>query len=46
MSRAAKLTLATTSLGAIAILVSVHYGQRAEKAVYLSLVVCIFTIAN
>ncbi|KAL5409872.1 hypothetical protein PMIN06_009806 [Paraphaeosphaeria minitans] len=32
MSRASKLTLATTSLGAIGIVVFVHYSQRAEKA--------------
>ncbi|KAF2450720.1 hypothetical protein P171DRAFT_427036 [Karstenula rhodostoma CBS 690.94] len=31
MSRASKLTLATTSLGAIGIVVFVHYSQRAEK---------------
>lgn len=33
MSRASKLTLAATSLGAIGIVVFVHYSQRAEKAV-------------
>ena len=33
MSRAAKLTLAGTSLGAIGIVVMVHYQQQAEKAV-------------
>jgi hypothetical protein len=33
MSRASKLTLATTSLGAIGIVIFVHYSQRAEKAV-------------
>ncbi|KAK3201885.1 hypothetical protein GRF29_164g969284 [Pseudopithomyces chartarum] len=32
MSRASKLTLATTSLGAIGIVIFVHYSQRAEKA--------------
>ncbi|KAJ4292745.1 hypothetical protein N0V90_009408 [Kalmusia sp. IMI 367209] len=32
MSRASKLTLAATSLGAIGIVVFVHYSQRAEKA--------------
>lgn len=35
MSRAAKLTLAGTSLGAIGIVVLVHYQQNAEKAVSL-----------
>ena len=35
MSRAAKLTLAGTSLGAIGIIVLVHYQQNAEKAVSL-----------
>lgn len=33
MSRAAKLTLAGTSLGAMGIVVLVHYQQQAEKAV-------------
>lgn len=33
MSRASKLTLAATSLGAIGIVIFVHYSQRAEKAV-------------
>jgi len=33
MSRAAKLTLASTSIGAIAIVVLVHYQQNSEKAV-------------
>ena len=33
MSRAAKLTLAGTSTGALAIIVLVHYQQRAEKIV-------------
>ncbi|KAL9601781.1 MAG: hypothetical protein Q9219_002271 [cf. Caloplaca sp. 3 TL-2023] len=32
MSRASKITLACTSLGAVAIVYFVHYGQRAEKA--------------
>ncbi|KAF2119471.1 hypothetical protein BDV96DRAFT_642493 [Lophiotrema nucula] len=32
MSRASQLTLATTSLGAIGIVIFVHYAQRAEKA--------------
>ncbi|KAF1966674.1 hypothetical protein BU23DRAFT_560091 [Bimuria novae-zelandiae CBS 107.79] len=32
MSRASRLTLATTSLGAIGIVIFVHYSQRAEKA--------------
>jgi len=33
MSAASKATLAFTSLSAIAIIVSVHYGQKAERAV-------------
>ena len=33
MSRASKLTLAGTSLGAIGIVVLVHYQQQSEKAV-------------
>ena len=33
MSRAARLTLAATSLSAIGIVVFVHYAQTAEKAV-------------
>ena len=37
MSRASKITLATTTLGAIGIVIGVHYAQRAEKAVRLSL---------
>ncbi|KAI9825026.1 MAG: hypothetical protein M1826_007104 [Phylliscum demangeonii] len=32
MSRASKVTLTVTSLLAVAIVVSVHYGQRAEQA--------------
>ncbi|KAF2017841.1 hypothetical protein BU24DRAFT_420904 [Aaosphaeria arxii CBS 175.79] len=32
MSRASKLTLAATSLGAVGIVIFVHYSQRAEKA--------------
>ncbi|PSN67040.1 hypothetical protein BS50DRAFT_380674 [Corynespora cassiicola Philippines] len=32
MSRASKITLATTTLGAIGIVIGVHYAQRAEKA--------------
>jgi hypothetical protein len=36
MSRAAKLTLASTSCMAIGIVVFVHYAQRAEKAVSYS----------
>ncbi|MCJ1466531.1 hypothetical protein MMC07_005151 [Pseudocyphellaria aurata] len=32
MSRAAKLTLAGTSLGAVGIVVFVHWAQKAEKA--------------
>ncbi len=35
MSRAAKLTLASTSIGAIGIVVLVHYQQNSEKAVSL-----------
>ena len=35
MSRAAKLTLAGTSLGAAGVIVFVHYAQKAEKAVSL-----------
>lgn len=35
MSTASKVTLALTILGAIGIVVSVHYGQRAERAVCL-----------
>ena len=37
MSTAAKVTLACTSLGAVAIVTLVHYQQTAEKAVSLSL---------
>lgn len=33
MSRASQITLATTCIGAIGIVVAVHYGQRIEKAV-------------
>lgn len=33
MSRASKLTLAATSVGALGILISVHYAQKAEQAV-------------
>jgi protein PET117 len=33
MSTKAKLTLAGTSLGALGIIVFVHYSQKAEKAV-------------
>lgn len=33
MSRASKITLAATSLGAIGIVIFVHHAQRAEKAV-------------
>ncbi|KAF2258423.1 hypothetical protein CC78DRAFT_428636, partial [Lojkania enalia] len=32
MSRASKITLATTSLSAIGIVIFVHYAQRAEQA--------------
>ncbi|KAF2228615.1 hypothetical protein EV356DRAFT_457408 [Viridothelium virens] len=32
MSQAAKLTLAGTTLGAIGIVIFVHYGQQAERA--------------
>ncbi|KAF2200279.1 hypothetical protein GQ43DRAFT_374208 [Delitschia confertaspora ATCC 74209] len=32
MSRASKITLATTALGAFSICVFVHYAQRSEKA--------------
>ncbi|KAF2276955.1 uncharacterized protein EI97DRAFT_364816, partial [Westerdykella ornata] len=32
MSRASKITLAATSLGAVGIVIFVHYAQRAEKA--------------
>jgi len=35
MSTASKVTLAVTTLGAIGIVVSVHYGQKAERAVSL-----------
>lgn len=35
MSQAAKITLAGTSLGAIGIVIMVHYQQQAEKAVRL-----------
>ena len=35
MSRAAKLTLAGTSIGAIGIVTLVHYQQNSEKAVGL-----------
>jgi hypothetical protein len=33
MSRASQITLATTCLGAIGIVIAVHYGQVTEKAV-------------
>lgn len=33
MSTAAKLTLASTSVGAIGIVIFVHYQQKADKAV-------------
>jgi protein PET117 len=33
MSTASKATLALTALGAIGIVISVHYGQKAERAV-------------
>lgn len=33
MSAAAKMTLAGTSLGALGIIVFVHYAQKADKAV-------------
>ena len=33
MAQAAKLTLAGTTLGAIGIVIFVHYGQQAERAV-------------
>lgn len=33
MSTASKVTLAITTLGAIGVVVSVHYGQRAERTV-------------
>ncbi|KIW02193.1 uncharacterized protein PV09_06350 [Verruconis gallopava] len=32
MSTASKVTLALTSIGAIGIIVGVHYGQKAERA--------------
>ncbi|KAI9730738.1 MAG: hypothetical protein M1834_005707 [Cirrosporium novae-zelandiae] len=32
MSRAARFTLLGTSLGAVAIIISVHYAQQAEKS--------------
>ncbi|KAF2839392.1 hypothetical protein M501DRAFT_1004000 [Patellaria atrata CBS 101060] len=32
MSTASKFTLATTALGAIGIVIFVHYGQKTEKA--------------
>ncbi|KAF2751340.1 hypothetical protein M011DRAFT_473830 [Sporormia fimetaria CBS 119925] len=32
MSQASKITLAATSLGAVGIVIFVHYAQRAEKA--------------
>ncbi|KAL8933310.1 MAG: hypothetical protein Q9216_006425 [Gyalolechia sp. 2 TL-2023] len=32
MSRASKITLAGTSLGAVTLVYLVHYGQQAEKA--------------
>ncbi|KAF2417439.1 hypothetical protein EJ08DRAFT_600028 [Tothia fuscella] len=32
MSAASKATLAFTSIGAVAIIISVHYGQKAERA--------------
>lgn len=35
MSRAAKLTLAATSAVTVAVVISVHYAQQAEKAVRL-----------
>jgi protein PET117 len=37
MSRASQITLATTCLGAVGIVVAVHYGQVTEKAVRNSL---------
>ena len=36
MSQAAKLTLLGTSLGAVGIIVFVHYAQRADKAVCIN----------
>ena len=36
MSTASKVTLALTTLGAIGIVISVHYGQKTERAVCLS----------
>ena len=33
MSRASKLTLLSTSLGAVGIVIFVHYAQKAEQAV-------------
>ena len=35
MSTASKLTLAATSLGAVGIVIFVHYAQRAEKTVHI-----------
>ncbi len=47
MSRASKLTLAATSLGAVGILISVHYAQKAEQAVCsLDLVIRLLFIAH
>jgi protein PET117 len=40
MSTASKVTLAVTTLGAIGIVVSVHYGQKAERAVSLIRICC------
>ena len=37
MSTASKITLASTTLGAISIVFLVHYGQKAEQAVRCSL---------
>lgn len=39
MSKAAKLTLAGTSLGAAAIVVLVHYQQNSEKVVCCRLII-------
>lgn len=44
MSRAAKLTLAGTSIGAVAIVVLVHYQQNSEKAVSISYSFCLHYI--
>jgi hypothetical protein len=35
MSRASKITLATTCFGAVGIIAAVHFGQKIEKAVRL-----------